>query len=266
MNSDIYLKLREEARKIIADLPEPEFNRVFSKEITCSREMLHSDPLLIKIKKELNIFIEDDFGHGMRHSDLVCVDAGAIIQVEMGCKLDDYAFSGSGDIYKQILLVQTAGLLHDVKRKEKQHARKGAGFAKTFLSEGGYPLTAKEIDTISFAIKEHEAFQKTTDRMQSVKREPTLISNALYDADKFRWGPDNFTHTVWDMVIFLNAPLHEFVRRYPDGMAALERIKGTFRTETGKSYGSNFIEIGIEAGSRLFEIIKKQFPEAFSPL
>ncbi|MBF0235023.1 MAG: HD domain-containing protein, partial [Desulfamplus sp.] len=280
--SKIYLQLREEARNIIATLPLPKFYQQFDREITYSRQMLHSHPLLIKIKKEINPLIEDDFGHGMQHSDLVCVDAGALIQIEMQGKVPSEIEGKSSvemqkqpettvilsrDISDNILLVQVAGLLHDIKRKEKKHSIKGANFARAFLSTGGYPLTTNEIDIICSAIKEHEAFQKVkTDQKESgdnikknsnhdLQTTPSLISNALYDADKFRWGPDNFTHTLWDMVIFSNAPLNDFIKRYPDGMAILEQIKGTFRTDTGKMYGPDFIDIGIEAGNRLFKII-----------
>lgn len=284
-----YLQLREEARKIVAALPAPQFYQRFIREITYSRQMLHSHPLLVKIKKEINPLVEDDFGHGLHHSDLVCVDAGAIILLEMGSGSEIESKSepsvrnrspvtmqeqpGNTTISKEtgrkILLVQVAGLLHDIKRKEKKHSIKGAQFARTFLSTGGYPITIDEIDTICSAIREHEAFQKEkqegkiiTDNgsvslHDSFSLSPSLISNALYDADKFRWGPDNFTHTLWDMAIFLNAPVTEFIKRYPDGMTILEQIKSTFRTDTGKKYGPDFIDLGIEAGNRLFKIITR---------
>ncbi len=260
--NEIYLQLREESRRIISTLPGPKFCRIFFREITYSRQMLYSDPLLIRIKKEINPIVEDDFGHGMRHSDLVCVDAGAIIQIEMGNKPGQSMFQPC-KIRKKILLVQVAGLLHDVKRKQKKHAEKGAEFAKTFLSTGGYPFSAKEINTISIAIKEHEAFSKSKKATRGSSESASLISNALYDADKFRWGADNFTHTVWDMVTFLDLPAREFIRRYPDGMATLAKIKSTFRTKPGQSYGPDFINIGIEAGNRLFKIIKQKFPGIF---
>lgn len=251
--NNIYLQLREEARNIVATLPVPDFYQQFASEITYSRQMLHSHPLLIRIKQEINPVVEDDFGHGMRHSDLVSVDAGAIIQVEM-----QNMKSQTSRMMNQILLVQVAGLLHDIKRKEKKHSIKGARFARTFLSTGRYPLTEDEIDVICCAINEHEAFQKKHINHKEItaSQNNSLISNALYDADKFRWGPDNFTHTLWDMVMFSNAPLTEFIRRYPAGMAILEQIKGTFRTETGKIYGPDFIDLGIETGNRLFRIIK----------
>jgi hypothetical protein len=40
------------------------------------------------------------------------------------------------------------------------------------------------------AIRNHEAFRKI---LESEDKSARLVSDSLYDADKFRWGPDNFT-------------------------------------------------------------------------
>lgn len=288
--NEIYLQLREESRKIVATLPVPKFYQHFAKEVNLSRQMLDSHHVLVRIKKEIKPLIEDDFGHGVLHSDLVCVDAGAIVQIEMQKDIDQNLTSR---IENQILLVQTAGLLHDIKRKEKNHSAAGAEFARQFLSSQIYPFSSDEIDIVCSAILEHEAFKNRgkNDAASDLnieesgeadisgglgsnssnnngsssglirgglinKPKRSLISNSLYDADKFRWGTDNFTHTVWDMVIFANVPLSEFIRRYPAGMATLEQIKSTFRTDTGKKYGPDFIDLGIETGNRLLKTIK----------
>ncbi len=276
--NEIYLQLREESRKIVAELPVPKFYQHFAKEVNLSRQMLDSNPVLVRIKQEIRPLIEDDFGHGVLHSDLVCVDAGAIVQIEMQQNIEESqselkggketkAFLNQSNhtnsienlnskIVNQIMLVQTAGLLHDIKRKEKEHSAAGAEFARQFLSSGSYPFTSDEIDIVCSAISEHEAFQGSSGGLRNHPPKRSLISNSLYDADKFRWGPDNFTHTVWDMVMFSNVPLAEFIRRYPAGMSSLEKIKNTFRTDTGKLYGPDFIVIGIETGNRLLKRIK----------
>lgn len=285
--NEIYLQLREESRKIVATLPVPKFYQHFAKEVNLSRQVLDSHHVLVRIKKEIKPLIEDDFGHGVLHSDLVCVDAGAIVQIEMQQDIEENLTSR---IENQILLVQTAGLLHDIKRKEKNHSAAGAEFARQFLSSQIYPFTSDEIDIVCRAILEHEAFKNRGKAASDLnieesceadisgglgsnisnngsssglirvglinKTKHSLISNSLYDADKFRWGTDNFTHTVWDMVIFANVPLSEFIRRYPAGMATLEQIKSTFRTDTGKKYGPDFIDLGIETGNRLLKTIK----------
>ncbi len=283
--NEIYLQLRNEARKLVSQLALPEFCCQFANEISFSRQMLHSDPLLIRLKEDINPVLDDDFGHGMLHSDLVSIDAGAIIQVERGCRADKTGMIQSKSVRKEMRLVQMAGLLHDIKRKEPEHAIEGGKFARRFLSSGNYLLSSREIESIAQAIEAHEAFKQDQPernknnqdaspssphetafspfRPTKTSLKPTLISNALYDADKFRWGPDNFTHTVWDMVMFANVPLKEFVKRYPNGLNALQKIKQTFRTPTGKRFGPNFIDIGITVGNQLFEIIEQKYPDCF---
>ncbi len=253
--TEIYTQLQGEARKIIQSLPTPRFHRVHLWEIQASKAFLDSDPLLKKLQKEMNHLVEEDFGHGERHARLVCVDAGAIVRVELE-KLDGFKES---HIEHQIRLVHIAGILHDIKRKEADHAQKGAIFAKEYLSQKNYSLNSADIELICDAIREHEAFSKVdaVDKTKK-KKKVSLISNALYDADKFRWGPDNFSHTVWDMVRFAKIPIATFVKKYPTGIQKLSQIKTTFRTQTGKLFGPDFINLGLEVGKRLFTQIPKQ--------
>jgi len=249
----IYQELRDMAREIVATLPRPEFCTLFEDEITRSRHLLCANPLLVKLKNQIGPLLEDDFGHGILHSELVCVDGGAIVQIELKNQVNQT------EMERAMLLVQTAGLLHDIKRKEKHHSEKGARFARTLLKNGNYSLAPGEIETVCNAIQNHEAFQENNQG-----HPPSLISDALYDADKFRWGPDNFTHTVWDMVIFAKIPLTEFLRRFPRGMEKLSQIRDTFRTDTGKAYGPGFINLGIEAGELLVATLQEERSELFS--
>ncbi len=108
------------------------------------------------------------------------------------------------------------------------------------------------------AIFNHEAFKKQIEIVSDIGK---LISDCLYDADKFRWGPDNFTHTVWDMVSYSKIPVEKFVEHYPKGIKTLSKICSSFRSVTGKKYGPQFIDIGIEIGDKVFEIIKSDFLE-----
>lgn len=271
-----YSDLRNSARKIVATLPQPFFCTFFQEEIALSRRLLYSQHLLKELKNQIAPLLDDDFGHGMLHSELVAMDGGAIVQIEMGLNPD------SPEMVRTMVLVQVAGLLHDIRRKEKNHAQKGAAFAEKLLLTGGYGLTQMEIKIVCNAISNHEAFQAkpqpsllpaslvspwalgtaSTPESQIISQ---LVSDALYDADKFRWGPDNFTHTVWDMVMFANISLPRFLRRFPEGMQRLAQIQKTFRTETGKIYGPGFIDLGLETGKRLLEQLKMDYPELFRP-
>ncbi|MHB8830308.1 MAG: hypothetical protein ACYC6Q_12385, partial [Syntrophales bacterium] len=77
----------------------------------------------------------------------------------------------------------------------------------------------------------------------------------LYDADKFRWGPDNFTETIWAMTAPRAIPLSKLMPRFPTGMQGVEKIKESFRTATGRRYGPDFIERGLEIGRRLYALL-----------
>jgi hypothetical protein len=79
-----------------------------------------------------------------------------------------------------------------------------------------------------------------------------MVSDALYDADKFRWGPENFSTTLWIMVTAHNTPLDALHRTFREKMKGIEKIKETFRTGTGKRYGPEFIDQGLVIGNAIY--------------
>jgi len=155
---------------------------------------------------------------------------------------------------RRVLVAQCAGLLHDIKRKEENHAVAGAVYAREILKN--YPLMPYEREDICQAIRNHEAFKDT---VKINTTEGALVSDSLYDADKFRWGPDNFTDTIWQMVSYSNTPLLKFIEFYPKGMQMLENIKSSFRSDTGKKYGPRFIDLGLAIGEELYDVIITEF-------
>ncbi len=245
----VYAILRDHARRIADRLPTADFYRIHSREIERSQENLVGDDLLADMRALVRSTIENDFGHGLAHAHKVAEDAGALVLIEC-CrhKLD------SASTERKLLVVQTAGLLHDMRRKEKQHAAAGAVFAREVLA--GFAFTQQEVGEICYAIRNHEAFQRV---QPPPSNQAALVSDCLYDADKFRWGPDNFTDTLWDMVTFYNPPLSAFVARYPGGMQKLEEIKATFRSVTGQRYGPQMIDFGISIGRALMNRIRTEF-------
>lgn len=58
--------------------------------------------------------IDNDFGHGLDHAVRVTLDAGALVLVE-----GKAAGFPPKILTRQLLLVQCAGLLHDIKRKKR---------------------------------------------------------------------------------------------------------------------------------------------------
>ncbi len=250
--SPIYLRIRQRARQIVSCFPIPDFYKDFSSLDKLSRQMLETNSILADLRLFVKQNIEDDFGHGLQHAVKVAIDAGTLMLIE-GKRV------GYTNKFKdrRVLIAQCAGLLHDIKRKHRNHSVKGAAYARKVLKS--YDFQPEEIEDIWKAIHNHEAF--ITDTAEINTRRGALVSDCLYDADKFRWGPDNFTDTVWDMVLFYNPPLTKFMDRYPKGMDSLVTIKSTFRTHAGKKYGPQFIDIGLAVGEKLYEVIKTEFAQ-----
>ncbi len=245
----VYVLIRKRAREIISRHPTPDFYKKCRWANTLSVKKFESDPVVIKLHAFVAKQLDDDFGHGLEHAIKVSQDAGALMRIEA-----ETAGYPKEKVNRLIRIVHSAGLLHDAKRKQKDHAKKGALFAEDTIQD--YPFSPAEQKDICRAIRHHEAFKK---RDPIPNLDGALVSDCLYDGDKFRWGPDNFAHTVWDMVTYHNTPLSKFISYFPQGMDGISRIKKTFRTSTGKQYGPQIIDIGISIGEELYQVINTEF-------
>lgn len=245
----IYLYIRRRARLIVSRYPSPDFYFDLPEANALSRHCFDFDPVVRDLRGWVADELTNDLGHGLDHAVKVSLDAGALIGAE--CRR-----AGFSDQYlkNRLRVVQCAGLLHDIRRMEADHAAAGAGFAQKALID--YPLSPDEVGDIRQAILDHEAFQE---RVPVNTAEGMLVANCLYDADKFRWGPDNFTDTVWKMVIFAQTPLSTFLERFPKGMERIARVKETFRSHTGGIYGPRFIDLGLAIGEELYRVIQDEF-------
>jgi hypothetical protein len=244
MNEELLTKGKNLAEEIASSLGPPRFYVEKAQEVDISRKAFEEDPL---IRKGLQI-MEDSagsYGHGLSHARKVAVDAGAII-------INENSSTEGGEYPKRLLLLShLAGLFHDIKRASPNHAQAGAEEAGIILKD--FDITDYERRAVRDAIRNHEAFQ-LHDKIDDpfVK----LLSDALYDADKFRWGPDNFTDMLWDIVIPLDVPLKKLLDHFMTGMKGIEEIGKTFRTTTGKEYGPDFIDLGLTTGHRLYNALK----------
>ncbi len=247
-----YILIRKRARQIVEASPSPDFYRDQVEANRFSQEFYSTHPIIRKLKKHVAEMMAENFGHGLHHAEKVAVDAGALVIIV--CALEN---RNRTDSDRLLLLAHCAGLLHDVMRKKPNHALESADYACGLLPD--YPFDDMEIVDICEAIRHHEAFKNCDGRL-SINGQ--IVSDCLYDADKFRWGPDNFTHTVWDMVSQANIPLNVFMRHFPRGLETVGKVRNTFRSEPGKQYGPQFIDIGMMIGTRLYQVIQTEFPSA----
>jgi hypothetical protein len=240
----VYSDMRRKALFLAQGLPLPSLYRDFAEQASFSLGFLAADPLVQSLFDLVGSITDNDLGHGRDHITKVAFDAGILVLVEGKAR-----GRCQDDSMRDLALVQCAALLHDICRKEKDHAQKGALRAAEILQD--FPLSSAEIADICSAIKNHEAFV-TPEPVNTLRG--ALLSDCLYDADKFRWGPDNFTETVWRMISYFKAPLSVFVERYPSGVESIIRIKESFRTPTGKVYGPPIIDAGLSLGEKLYAI------------
>lgn len=233
--------IKEEAKALRARLEAPSFYRLCAAELNMSRSAFFDDPLTLRLQEDVIPFLYDEYGHGVEHAKKVAIEAAAIILVEAG-KAEPQRARGLAR------LAQLAGLLHDVCRLEPDHAARGAAMSAVILQD--YPLSAEEKGLIFRAIATHEAFAPLP---ADVDPDARLLAGALYDADKFRWGPDNFVTTLWEICDYLEWPVEEVVRRFPEGVNRIRLVADTFRTGVGQTFGPEFIDLGLSLGKALYQ-------------
>lgn len=251
MNEEI-AKLQREAERIAARHPLPEFYIQFKAPIALAKKLYFNHPMVVLLRKNLQPAFQEELGHGLFHSSRVSLDSAVLVWIEMERDQQD-----SKTVERQMVLALLAGLLHDICRSEQNHPEAGAQAAAQILE--AYALSPPEIRCICSAIRNHEAFCTPPATCKGPWFQ--LLSDCLYDADKFRWGTDNFTHTVWHMVSHRHMSPRELIDRFPWGMAGVLRILDTFRTATGRQYGPEIIETGVDIGKEIYRYLLDHFRE-----
>ncbi len=242
-----FKKMMREGQELAKRLPAPRFYADCAESLQNSQSIFESHALVLRCRRHAERSLADDFGHGWDHSRKVAVEGGAIVieeQKNKGCHR-------RADAVWMVVLTQIGGLLHDIRRKEKNHAKAGALAAEQLLKQ--WAMDEKELRFVVMAISNHEAFvvPQPVVGPGGLNARGQLISNALYDADKFRWGPDNFTETLWLMAATRGATPQSVLEHYSQGMKRIRKIKSTFRSSPGKCYGPEFIDQGLEIGREI---------------
>ena len=127
---NIYLRIKNRARQVVLGFPIQRFYEDYENENTLSRRFFETDPIINKLRDFVSENIENTFGHGMNHVTKVTLDAGSLMYIE-----GESAGYPKNYIDGRVRLAQCSGLLHDMKRGQKNHAIKGAEFAKEILKD-----------------------------------------------------------------------------------------------------------------------------------
>ncbi len=240
---DILSRLKNESAALVPKQP-PAFYHDLEAELAWARQTFFSHPLSVRCQDDVLPFLNDHYGHGTAHAKKVAIEAGAIALAE-GLPLGIMEARHLG------LLAILAGLLHDACRLQGDHARRGADLALVILRD--YPLTDEHRTIIAEAIRCHEAFGDAPLPLDEMGR---IVAGALYDADKFRWGPDNFVTTLWEICNYQEWDLCQIAERFPAGLQLVASIRDTFRTHVGQTYGPEFIDLGLTMGKLLYQKIQ----------
>ncbi|MEW6615419.1 MAG: hypothetical protein AB1401_08150 [Thermodesulfobacteriota bacterium] len=240
---EIYKRMMRESKRIASSSKCPSFYIEHESLLLISKEIYNSNAEVLKCRDIVIKELVNNIGHGMKHAEKVTIDIGAIVLIE-----GERQSLKSDQIKNAIVIAQLSGLLHDIKRKEPDHAKASAREARSKLRD--FSLKEREKEIIVQAISNHEAFIEPK-KVSTLLGQ--LISDSLYDADKFRWGIDNFTETLWYMADFRKTPIESIIEYFPKGLKGIRKIKDTFRTDTGKKYGPEFIDLGLEAGEKIYD-------------
>lgn len=241
MDFHLYAQLKETALQAACRIGRPLFYEQHMKELLISSAFFESTRV---ISRCLQFLDEAKLhpAHGILHCEKVAREAGALLLVErLKRGLEDT------DRDALLLSVQIAGLFHDIRRSEADHPIAGSREAALILRSFDMSDCYKQY--IVAAIRNHEAFKKV---LSSADEPARLVSDCLYDADKFRWGPDNFTKTLWLITESFDIPLKRLYQDFEEKLEGISRISETFRTDTGRRYGPEFIEIGVRIGNEIY--------------
>ena len=225
-------RFRDDACRLAQTLPRPRFATSFAREIEAARMAFFYETLISRLRDEALTFLYDDFGFGIEHSKAVAVDAAAIVLAETSAWLRE-------DSRRMALLALLAGILHDATRLDEDGEAKAGELSRSILAH--YPLTDGERDMVAWAIRDHEIREG-----YAPPHDPraALLSAALYDADKFRYGPDIYVTSLWEFCDYEDMPAQYAVNCLEAAERRLPDLAGTFRSRPGRAFGEEYLECG----------------------
>ncbi|MDR3640465.1 MAG: HD family phosphohydrolase [Humidesulfovibrio sp.] len=238
------IELKRRAKDLAAGRPQNAFVLDCAEEIGHASTLFFEHPLMQRLQSDALGFLNEPCGLGVEHGKRVAIDAAALALAEPS-GLDQE------ERRRLALLAEMAGLLHDTMRFEEDHAEKGADLSMRILR--GYPLEPDERLWVAQAVALHETALPLA---EAGPQSALLLSGALHDADRFRFGPDIFVSTLWELCDCDEWTFEEIARAFPEGPKRALTLANGFRTEQGRRYGPGLIGEGLSLATeymRLFE-------------
>ncbi|XPV76418.1 MAG: hypothetical protein ACNI27_00485 [Desulfovibrio sp.] len=235
---------RNEAKRIVAELPAPAFYDDCDSEVEFSRKLFFQHPVLARLQEDALNFLYDETRFGIIHAKNVAIDACAIVLVE--------GQLASADENRHLaLLAQISGMLHDISLHEEEPSIQNSEAAAVVLRQ--YDLTDRDRKLIDLAISHHE----WGDFSFEDDYEAELLCGAVHDADKFRWGPDIFSTAFWKGCNYQQADSAQMIKCFEQSFGTISDYRDNFKTICGRSYGSELLEFGENAGTAILEYMKR---------
>jgi hypothetical protein len=243
------LELKRHARELSASRPQPAFVLECAEELSHASNLFFDHPLMLRLQNDALGFLNDACSLGVEHAKRVAVDAAALVLAEPS-GLDQEQRR------RMALLAEMAGLLHDAMRHEDDHPEKGADLCLRLLR--GYSLAPEERVWIAQAVSLHETDLPLAESGPECAR---LLSGAVHDADRFRFGPDIFAATLWEFCECDDWTLEEIARCFPKGPGHAAACTSGFRTEQGRRYGPALISEGLALAKVYERLLQEKLAE-----
>jgi len=244
------IDLKRRARELAAGQPQSAFALDCAEELGHASTLFFEHPLMQRLQGDALGFLNEPCGLGVEHGKRVAIDAAALVLAEP-TGLDPEARR------RLALLAEMAGLLHDAMRFEDNHAEKGADLCLRILRS--YHLDPEEIVWIAQAVALHETALPLVLNGPETAR---LLSGVLHDADCFRFGPDIFAATVWELCDCDEWTLEDIARAFPEGPKRAASLTKSFRTEQGRRYGPALIDEGLSLAQEYTRLFEQELAQA----
>lgn len=227
------LDLKRRARDLAVSRAQSAFSLECAEELTHAGDIFFDHPLLLRLQNDALGYLNEACGLGVEHGKRVAMDAAALVLAEpCGIAVDDRR--------RLAVLAEMAGLLHDALRHEEDHAERGADLCLRILR--GYSISPEERLWIAAAVAGHEEGGPQPEHNPEPAR---LLAGAVHDADVFRFGPDIFVTTLWELCECDEWPLERIAGCFPQGVTRARTLADSFRTEGGRRYGPQLLAEGL---------------------